>query len=118
MFSAQVRLDFFRVASEGSDFVITWHAGVEEGVERYELTRKTQTSNDQFVQVYAAPPHGTGKDYEYRDTQVYKSAAEQLDYRLEVVYVTGAREVLSTQTVHYTSTAVRRTWGSLKALFQ
>ena len=116
--SSSVQLNFFKVESEGSDFVVTWQADLEDGVREYELLRKTTLSHDQFVQAYAVSPHGTGKAYTYRDTQVYKSGAEQLDYRLDVVYTNGVRETLSTKSINYTSTAVRRTWGSLKALFQ
>jgi hypothetical protein len=58
------------------------------------------------------------KPYSFRDDQVYKSAADQLDYRLEVVYENGLREVLVTKSLNYTTTAIRRTWGSIKAMFQ
>ncbi len=113
-----VRLNFFRIQPEGREFVVSWQADAEQGVQEYELLRKTTMSNDQFVSVFVAPPHGTSKEYQFRDTQVYKSASEQLDYRLDVVYATGVRETLSTKSINYTSTAIRRTWGSLKALFQ
>jgi fructose-specific phosphotransferase system component IIB len=79
--------------------------------------RKTTLTND-FGMAMEASPHGIAKEYLFRDSQVYKAAAEQLDYRLEVVYSNGARETLTTQSINYTSTAIRRTWGSLKALFQ
>jgi hypothetical protein len=117
MFASEVRLEFFRIENQGNEFVVTWHASVEDGVQKYVLNRKTSL-NDQFQEAFEATPHGTSSDYEFRDNSVYKSAAEQLDYRLEVVYTSGAREVLSTKSINYTSTAVRRTWGSLKALFQ
>jgi len=118
MFPGGVRLSFFRVQPEGRDFVVSWQVDLEEQVRDYELTRKTPYSNDQFVKVFAIPAHGTGKAYIFRDRQVYKSGSEKLDYRLEVVYANGVREVITTQSVNYTSTAVRRTWGSLKAMFQ
>ncbi|GMQ81685.1 MAG: hypothetical protein BMS9Abin05_1120 [Rhodothermia bacterium] len=116
--SGGVRLNSFNIQIEGRDFVVTWKVDVEEDVREYELLRKTAMSNDQFVKVFAARPHGTGKDYIYRDTQVYKSGSEQLDYRLDAVYSSGLREILTMKSINYTSTAVRRTWGSLKALFQ
>ncbi|MCZ6704836.1 MAG: hypothetical protein O6942_02955 [Bacteroidetes bacterium] len=116
--SGGVRLNFFNIQTEGRDFIVTWNVDVEEDVHEYELLRKTTTSNDQFVKVFTARPHGTGKDYSFRDSQVYKSGSEQLDYRLDAVYSSGLREIITTKSINYTSTAVRRTWGSLKALFQ
>ena len=111
-------MNFFNIQTEGRDFVVTWKMDVEEDVREYELLRKTTLSSDQFVKVFTARTHGTGKDYFYRDTQVYKSGSEQLDYRLDAVYTSGLREIITTKSINYTSTAVRRTWGSLKALFQ
>ena len=118
MFLSGVRLSFFKVQPEGRDFVISWQVDVEEQVREYALARKTHNSNDQFVRIFTIPAHGTGKAYTFRDRQVYKSGSEKLDYRLEVVYTNGVREVITSQSVNYTSTAVRRTWGSLKAMFQ
>ncbi len=117
--SSGIRLNFFKIQPEGRDFVVTWRADIEEDVREYELLRKTTMSyEDQFEKVYASRPHGTGKEYIFRDTQVYKSGSEQLDYRLDVVFGNGTRQIVTTQSVNYTSTAIRRTWGSLKALFQ
>lgn len=113
-----VKLQFFEVTAEGRDFAIKWQMEQEQEVREYELSRKTPYTNEQFVKVQAFQAHGTGIPYEFRDDQVYKSAAEQLDYRLEVIYENGLREVIITKSMNYTSTAVRRTWGSIKAMFQ
>lgn len=112
------RLDFFKVDRENNDMVVTWKATTESGVSRYELQRKTRFTNNQFVVVAEVSPHGTGKTYRLMDDQVYKVSSEQVDYRLEVVYTNGVREELGQQSINYTPTAVRRTWGSIKAMFQ
>ena len=91
---------------------------MEDGVARYDLQRRSRFSNDQFVDVTSIVSHGTGKSYRFIDDQVYKSASEQVDYRLEVVYDNGVREQLGIRSVNYTPTAIRRTWGSIKAMFQ
>ena len=117
-FGYGVKLEYFQIVPEGRDFVVKWQMETEDEVREYELTRRTPYSNQQFVKVEGLVAHGTGVPYEFRDDQVYKSAADQLDYRLEVVYQNGLREVVLTQSVNYTSTAIRRTWGSIKAMFQ
>lgn len=117
-FGYGVKLEYFQVVPEGRDFVIKWQMETEDEVRGYELTRRTPYSNQQFVKVQELSAHGTGIPYQFRDDQVYKSASDQLDYRLEVVYENGLREVVLTQSVNYTSTAIRRTWGSIKAMFQ
>jgi len=113
-----VHLSQFSVRPEGRDFVVSWEVDVEDGIREYELTRKTPLSNDQFVKVFSPDAHGIGKPYTFRDTQVYKVGSDQLEYRLDAVYMNGIRETIKVQSINYTSTAVRRTWGGLKAMFQ
>lgn len=114
----KVSLSYFKVDRENNDMVVTWESTTEEGVARYELQRRTRFSNNQFVVVAEASPHGTQTPYRIMDDQVYKMSSEQVDYRLEAVYENGIREELASQSVSYTPTTVRRTWGSIKAMFQ
>lgn len=113
-----VQLDYFRVEKEESAFVLRWQAEAEEGVRQYELYRKTPLSEDRFVKVHTVSPHGPGIPYEFRDTQVFKDASETVTYSLEVVLVGGERQTFEKISAEYTSTALRRTWGSIKAMFQ
>lgn len=117
-YAGRVQLSGFEIRAEGADFVVTWSTELEEDVREFEIQRRTPSSNDQFVKVHGIPGHGPQKAYSFRDTQVFKSGSDKLDYRLEVVYTSGIREVLRSQSLNYTSTATRRTWGSLKAMFQ
>lgn len=116
--SGRVQLSGFEIRAEGADFVVSWSTELEEDVREFEIQRRTPSSNDQFVTVHGVPGHGPSKAYTFRDSQVFKSGADKLDYRLEVVYTNGIREILRSQSLNYTSTATRRTWGSLKAMFQ
>ena len=87
----------------------------------YEVQRRSTFSNGQFVTVQETTAQGVNRRYEYKDDQVFKSAAaatrDVVDYRLVAVYQSGARQILASQSVNYTSTALRRTWGSIKAMF-
>ena len=116
--AGQVRLSAFEIRDVGSDFRVSWTTEMEEEVRQFELMRRSPNSNDQFVRVHTAPAHGIGQEYDFVDTQVFKSGSDKLDYRLDAVYGNGVREAVRTESVNYTSTAVRKTWGSLKAMFQ
>lgn len=119
MRSNTAQLDFFKIEKEENNLVISWETVQEDDVREFALYRRTSFSNNQFVAIQKAfPAHGTSKLYKHIDDQVYKSALDKVDYRIEVVYTNGLRQVLSTQSINYTSTALRRTWGSLKAMFQ
>ena len=113
-----VQLTYFKVEKESNDLLVTWEADIELDVREYEIQRMTRFTNNRFVKVKSVVPHGTAKPYVFRDDQVFKVGDEQVDYRLEVVFSNGAREQLARQSVNYTSTAIRRTWGSIKAMFQ
>ena len=112
-----VRLTYFNVDREGSVMLLTWESEVELDVRRYELFRKTSQGAG-FRLIATQSPQGTGKVYRFRDTQVYRSPGALVDYRLEVVFNNGLRQQLAERKVNYTSTAVRRSWGSIKAMFQ
>lgn len=112
-----VRLEYFEVALQDNDFVVTWEARTEEDAQAYELFRKT-AYDEAYELVVSVPSHGTGKEYRFVDDQVYKAASEQVDYRLDVVYTNGLRQQLAERNMNYTPTYVRRTWGSIKAMFQ
>lgn len=112
-----VKLRYFTVEHAGNVFTIAWESEEEEDVASYELYRKTSIAAE-FVQISSAAPHGTNKAYTIQDDQVYKTGSEQVDYRLEVVFSDGVRQLLAEKKVNYTPTAIRRSWGSIKAMFQ
>lgn len=114
----KANLQFFRVDRDNNDIVVTWESTAEEGVDYYELQRKAGFTNNEYVDVDKVAPHGTGKLYRYMDNRVYKMPSEQVEYRLEVVYENYVREELASKSIDYTPTTVRRTWGSIKAMFQ
>jgi len=112
-----VTLRYFSVELAGNAFDVSWEAQEEEDVQRYELYRKTSFATE-FSQIATRTPHGANIAYRFQDDQVYKSGMDQVDYRLEVVYSSGVRQQLAEKKVNYTPTAIRRSWGSIKAMFQ
>lgn len=116
--TGSVQMSFFKIEEDNNDLVVTWQTAQENEVREFELQRMTRFTNNQFVKVQSVPPHGPNKRYVFRDDQVFKVSSEQVDYRLEVIYMDGVREELAREQVNYTSTAIRRTWGSIKAMFQ
>ena len=117
LWSSNVKLNYFNVERQGNQFMVTWKAELEQDVRTYELYRKTSYAAT-FSAIHTMNAHGVGKEYQFKDDQVYKSASEQVDYRLEVVFTNGLRQQIAEKKVNYTPTAIRRTWGSIKAMFQ
>ncbi len=113
----QVVLSRFEARTQGNDIVVEWETRVEQEVKTYVLERKTQY-DVAFREIKRFTPHGPQKKYRYRDTHVYKNTAEQVYYRLRILYKDGTIQLIDPIATDYTSTAVRRTWGSIKAMFQ
>ena len=96
---------------------LTWQAETEQEVAAYEIQRKTPTSMG-HVLLHTLPAHGPGKAYTYTDADLYKEVSALADYQLVAVYRNGSRQAIFNVQVNYTTTGLRRTWGSLKAMFQ
>ncbi len=117
-YAQSVRMKYFNVERDGNTLVITWETELEESVRTYEIFRKAGLDAD-FVSVGTVSGHGVNLQYRLVDDQVYKGGNSAfIDYRLEVIYDNGVRQRLAEKKVNYTSTAIRRSWGSIKAMFQ
>jgi len=119
--SAQVVLSQFEARSDGADVVVSWKASLEDEVKDYALERKSRYDT-QFKALSNLDSRGANFQYEYRDRTVYGASQvesnEQVEYRLRVNFIDGTVTIVEPIAVDYTPTAVRRTWGSIKAMFQ
>ena len=114
---ASVVFSRFEARTEENDIVVTWEASVETDVREYVLERRT-AFDSQFVEMARMNVHGANSPYIYRDERLFKVEAEQVSYRLRMIGSGGSLlGVTDPITVDYTPTAVRRTWGSIKAMF-
>lgn len=108
-----------------NEIQVIWTVQNEENVMHYNLKRKMSQDNEfmGIAQVQPLPPGQQQQGqlrYEYLDRNVFRSSAasEPVVYELEAVFTDGERRFIGQAEVNYTSTAVRRTWGSIKAMFQ
>ncbi len=117
----QAKLLSQKVEKVQNRVAVTWEMEVEVGVKRYELRRRTSAS-PAFVLLATISPQGPSRPYQYVDAELYKDASQMADYELTAVLTVAnqseVRQTLFTAQVNYTSTGLRRTWGSLKAMFQ
>lgn len=113
--------------SNESEVVIEWAVQNLATVQKFELHRRIPTmSNSSYTHLHDAdivvtpdlvqnpPPR-----FVYRDNNLYKSAesADMAIYVLRIKPVNGPdieREI----SVKYTTSVTRRTWGSIKSMFQ
>lgn len=113
-----VRLGEWRVEKERAQVKLVWQTVTEAGVQGFEVRRRAPTSGSEFFSLGEVRSHGAGRTYDFTDDDLYKNAQAMAQYQVWVVFTNGVRQPLFTAEVNYTSTGLRRTWGSLKAMFQ
>ena len=106
-----------------NQIVLKWVSTLEEGVDHYELKRKMINDSDfkSLANVNTSNVlTNSNKEYEFTDKSVFKTTAgtEPVVYALYAVFTDGQTKYIGQAEVNYTTTAIRRTWGSIKAMFQ
>ena len=107
----------FSATSSGNNVIITWTSGDETGIAHYSILRKTpQTSNVEITQIQ---PKGNNSSYYYEDQSLYKILDMVFTYQIEITYNNGRKPDFSTTwSVSPNISGIKRTWGSIKAMFR
>jgi hypothetical protein len=115
------------IAEENRSTVrLKWVVSSDQEVASYILWRQTsdQTTRNQIQEIEVRPGAEPRKTYSFDDNTLYKmnsGASQQVTYFIQVKMKGSGQiiEPLNNQTkLSYTSTTARRTWGSIKAMFQ
>lgn len=108
-----------RAGSNGSFIVVTWRGDDETGVVGYKIERRTITRNS-FDLLDARWPLRADKLYEYKDETVFRPTDDNVyQYKITPVLIDGSDgEPYRVTVTHSGVSGVRRTWGSIKAMFR
>jgi len=104
--------------SDGVNVTLRWATEDESSVLYYEVERSTGNSGN-FMSIGRIDPKGPSL-YEFIDNSAFMLKVTTIyHYRIKVVF-SGDKTPLYTQslTVSHTVSGVRRTWGSIKAMFR
>jgi hypothetical protein len=105
---------------------LKWTVSADQDVSSYILWRQTsdQMTRNQIQEIEARTGSESKKSYSFDDNTLYKAdntASQQVTYYIQVKMKGSGQiiEPMNNQTkLSYTSTTARRTWGSIKAMFQ
>jgi cation transport regulator ChaB len=105
-----------------NEIIATWKVSDMSSITEFELERKMNSSNwvvIHKVQITDAILASGKKEFQYTDSDVYKTGETQAiaEYKLRAKHRDHTSRELTAQ-VQYTTSAVRRTWGSIKSMFQ
>ncbi len=104
--------------SDGSSITIHWDSDDETGVVGYEIARMVGWEGQYVVLVPLLKAKGSDQSYDFVDETAFKTTATFYKYRITALYSNGARSDPYEIGVSHTVSSVRRTWGSIKAMFR
>lgn len=109
-------IDYFNARSENEDIRLEWRSSEESNLLKYVIERRTPQST--FVEIQSVEPKGSGQVYVYYDKNAYKSNDLLFIYRLKIVDKNNVSTTLAEASVSHNVSGVKRTWGSIKAMFR
>jgi hypothetical protein len=112
-----IRQGTLQASSDGVDVTIRWMTEEEAGVAVFEVERRGGTDGE-FVPIGHLDPKGPSL-YEFVDHSAFMKAGAIYQYRIKVSFSNGqAPYYTNPLTISHTVSGVRRTWGSIKAMFR
>ena len=116
-YAGQVRDGSLSANSDGTRITVRWLSEDETGVTRFEIERKAGV-NGPFISIVQITPRGNNSAYEYVDESAFRVTESIYQYRIKVILVNGDTVYYGPITVRHDVSNVRRTWGSIKAMFR
>lgn len=110
--------------ANASEIKLSWTVSQADNVSGFRIQRslRNEQSYDVIhaIQVHSGDVPSTGRDYQFIDRSVFKpgDSGDAVFYKLFIDYRNGSVEEKGPVSINYTSTAIRRTWGSIKSMFQ
>ncbi len=107
----------FTGKSQNGNVVLTWEVRSEVNLKNYAVERKTVNGN--FVEIASIQPENKSI-YEYTDETAYKSSSASIYvYRIKIADNSGTVSYSNETTVYNNGVSgIKKTWGSIKALFR
>ena len=114
---AIIRDGSLQAGSDGNNVTIQWNTSEESGIKEFVIERQAGTESG-YVAIGSIAPKGAGAFYEFIDQTAFKSVASVYQYRIKIVGLDGSVTYSKVITVSHNVSSVKRTWGSLKAMFR
>lgn len=106
----------FTAKTEGENVRIEWKTGTESNLKNFVIERKTQQSS--FVDLSTIAPNGSNSSYTYVDKSIYKTSDYVFTYRLRIIDNDQTISHSQSISISPSISGVKRTWGSIKAMFR
>lgn len=109
-------LEFFTAKSEDSHVKIEWRTGDESNVRDFVLERKVVKGS--YMPIASMKAKGSNSSYSFLDEGAYKSSDVLYIYRLKIIDKDNTQAYSKEISVNHAVSGVKKTWGSIKAMFR
>ncbi|MGE5496673.1 MAG: hypothetical protein ACM3Q2_01270 [Syntrophothermus sp.] len=107
----------FQVKSENDNIVVEWSTKDESELDYYAVERKTYRT--EYVRLQEKIYPNGNNYYRFVDKSAYKTTDNVYTYRVAIVNKNGTVDHSGElAVVHQNVSGVKRTWGSIKAMFR
>lgn len=113
---AGAMISLLQARSDGEDIIIEWQTTQETNLKEFVVQRRTPSSEYTDLQVIV--PKGDNSFYTFRDESAYKTSEALYIYRLKIVDNDNSITYSAEISIAHQVSSVKRTWGSIKALFR
>lgn len=113
---AGATLEFFRGRSESDKVILEWKSREESAVKEFVIERKSLNSD--YIPIGTVQPKGNNSYYTYIDQTAFKSLGSIYYYRLKIIDYNGTVSYSNEISILHSVSSVKRTWGSIKAMFR
>jgi hypothetical protein len=105
--------------SNGSNVVVRWTTVDETGVEGFQVLRRNGfTGEFGIITGSIISPKGNNSTYEFTDSDVFKTSSGLFQYKVRILNGQNPAPETEIVSVSHVSSAAKRTWGSIKAMFR
>ncbi|MBV6511762.1 MAG: hypothetical protein HRU80_09080 [Ignavibacteriales bacterium] len=109
-------IEFFQAKSENSAVKLEWKTNTESSLKEFVVERKTVNGN--FIVIGKVAARGDNSYYTFIDEAAFKSNDYVFVYRLKLVDTDSQHSYSKEISVSHSLSDVKRTWGSIKAMFR
>jgi len=113
--SAEV-IQNFSAVSHGQEVYLQWATTQETGLSSFRIQRSFD--GRYFHNLHTVTPTGSNSSYSYIDDDLFKSNLQTFYYRIEVATASQQVSYSVTERVELAFSGIRKTWGSIKAMFR
>ncbi|MCC6548542.1 MAG: hypothetical protein IT279_00585 [Ignavibacteriaceae bacterium] len=109
-------IEFFHAKSENNAVKLEWKTTTESSLREFVVERKTVNGN--FITIGKVAARGENSYYSYVDEAAFKSSEYVFVYRLKLINTDSQFSYSKEISVSHSLSDVKRTWGSIKAMFR